>query len=329
MRDDGQVVVLVGVSAAEPLRPFHVLDLGDDADLGQLRGDHFTALACVGHGWQFQAQLKRCLDAGFCQQRLGLLDIERVDTRGVHIAKSTRYVMAANGHAVAVGCAFNDGLAVNRGSDGAAHAHIVKRLLLVVDRQNGLGTRAADHHLELGVGLELHHAARRDAWEGIDVTGQQGSHLRCRVADEAESHLLDLDASRIAVAVPLAQCDRRTFVPCRQLVRAGANRLGCIVLDALGLDDDGRGLTHQEQEVRVQSGVQDNHGVVVNCCHARHAGEGAFVLVGALLGSGTLKRKFDGLGVEGFAVLELDALAQFEGVGLEVGRDFPAFCQQG
>jgi hypothetical protein len=40
------------------------------------------------------------------------------------------------------------------------------------------------------------------------------------------------------------------------------------------------------------------------------------------------KRELDRVGIEGLAVLEFDALAQLEGVGLEVGRDFPALGQQ-
>jgi hypothetical protein len=73
VRDDGQVVVLVAVGAAEPLGPFHVLHLGDDADLGQLRGDHLAALARVGGRGQRPGELQRRLDAGLGQQLLGLV----------------------------------------------------------------------------------------------------------------------------------------------------------------------------------------------------------------------------------------------------------------
>jgi hypothetical protein len=58
----------------------------------------------------------------------------------------------------------------------------------VVDGQDGLGARAADHHLKARVGLELRHAARRDAGEGVHVAGQQaatcaaGSEMKRKVA---------------------------------------------------------------------------------------------------------------------------------------------------
>ena len=55
VRDDREVVGLVGVGAAEPLRPFDVFDLRDDADLGELRGDYFATLARIGRGRQLQA----------------------------------------------------------------------------------------------------------------------------------------------------------------------------------------------------------------------------------------------------------------------------------
>ena len=59
-----------------------------------------------------------------------------------------------------------------------------------------------------------------------------------------------------------------------------------------------------------------------------HALEQALVLVGAGRRRCALIGEFHRLGVERFAVLELDALAQLERIGLQVGRDFPAFGEQ-
>jgi hypothetical protein len=81
--------------------------------------------------------------------------------------------------------------------DRAAHAHVVEGLLLVVDGQDGLGARAGHHHLELRVALELGHAARRDAREGVDVAGQQRGNLRGRVGDEAEGGAIELDGAAL------------------------------------------------------------------------------------------------------------------------------------
>jgi hypothetical protein len=56
----------------------------------------------VRRGRQGHGQLQRGLDAGFGQQLLGLFHVERIDARGVHIAKGAGHVVAADGHAVAV-----------------------------------------------------------------------------------------------------------------------------------------------------------------------------------------------------------------------------------
>jgi hypothetical protein len=162
----------------------------------------------------------------------------------------------------------------------------------------------------------------------VQVARQQGGHLGGRIRDEAERGLVHLDGGRVAVLGPLGQRHRGALVPALELVGAGAHRFGGVGVGALGLDQDGRGLPHQEQEVRVELLVDHDHGVLVHDADALHRGERALVLVGALFAGGALKRELDRVGIEGLAVLELDALAQLEGVGLEVGRDFPALGQQ-
>ena len=328
MGDDGQVVVAVLVHAGKPLRPFHVLDLGDDADLGQLGGNDFAALARIGHGRQDQAQLQRCGDAGFLQQGLGLVRVVRVDAGGVDIAKGARHVMATDWHAQTFVGAVDHCLAVHGSGNRTAHAHIVQRFLLVVDRQNRLGARAVQLHLELRVVLELGIALGVDAREGVDVAGQQCGDLRRRIADELEGDLAELDRARIAVAVPLQQRQRCAVAPVFQLVWTGADRFGFVVVGRLGLNHDRRGLSQQEQEVGVHFLVEDHDGVLVGH-HGRHVGEGALVLVRAALAGGTVERVLHRGGVERLTVLELDAMAQVEGVGAQVGRDFPAFGQHG
>ena len=68
--------------------------------------------------------------------------------------------------------------------------------------------------------------------------------------------------------------------------------------------------------------------MLVYCSDAVHAGEGALVLVDALVRAGALKGKLHRRCVEGLAVVELDATPQLEGVGLEVRRNLPALGQQ-
>lgn len=59
----------------QPLRPFDVLDFGDDADLGKLGRDDLAALPRIGRRRQLQRQLDRRGDSGLGQQLLGLLGI--------------------------------------------------------------------------------------------------------------------------------------------------------------------------------------------------------------------------------------------------------------
>ena len=328
MADDGQVVVLVLVGAREPLRPLHVLHLGHDADLGQFRHDHLAALARVGRRRQRERELQRRGDAGFFQQCLGFFGVVGVDAGGVHVTGGARHVVAADRHAVTTGRAFDHRLAVDGGADGAAHAHVVQRLVAVVDGQHRLGARAGHDDLVTRVVLEARHAAVGDARKRVHVTRQQGCHLGRRVANEAEGGALDPDGAGIAEARPGLERHRRALAPLVELVRPRAHRRGVVAVGALGLDDHRRGLAHVEQEVRVRLLVDDHHRVVVEGAHAFHGGEGALVLVGALLAGGALEAELHRLRVERLAILEGDTLAQVEGDGAQVGRELPALCQQ-
>ena len=130
------------------MRPFQILDLGDDADLGELRRQHLAALPRIRRRRKLQADLQRRRHAGLGEQLFRLLDIERIDVCGVDVTERARRVEAADRHAEAVDRAFDHRFAVDRGEDRAPNPHIVKRLLLVVDGDDGLGPRAADQHDE-------------------------------------------------------------------------------------------------------------------------------------------------------------------------------------
>ena len=327
MRNDGQVVVLVGVGARQPLCPFHILQLELDADLGQLGCNQLAALARIGRGRQRHGQRQRGLDASFSHQSLGFFQVKGVDTCGVHIAKGRGHIVAADGHAIAIGSTGNHGLAIDGGGNGTAHADVAERLSRIVDGQNGLGARVAHHHLKAGIGFELRHAARRDAREGIDIAGQQGCNLCCGIGDEAEHGALDANALCRAIAGPGGQRDRCALGPGRQLVGAGAHGLAGVGGGALGFDNDGGCLTHHEQKVGIDLLVGQHHRMLVGDLGAQ-IGKGALVLVGAFVGCRAVERELDGGSVEGLAVLELHILAQAKGIGLEIGRDFPAFGQQ-
>ena len=328
VRDQRQVVVLRAVGAAEPLCPFHVLQLHGDADFGQLGGDDLAALACVGRGRQRHGEVQRGFDAGLGDQLFRLVQVVGVDAGGVHVAEGARHVVAADGHAQAVGRCLDDGLAVDGGGDGAAHAHVLQRLARVVHGQDGLGARAADDDLEARVGLELLDAARRHAREGVHVARQQRGDLRRRVGNETEGGTANARAARVAVAVPACQRERGALGPVVEPVGAGAHGLGGVGGGALGLDDDGSGLAEQEQQIGLDVLVDEHHGVFIDHLHAQ-VGEGALVFVGALVAAGALEGELHGSSVARRTVVEGHAAAQPEGVGLEVGRDLPALGQQG
>src|SRR4030095_15921647 len=63
----------------------------------------------------------------------------------------------------------------------ATHAHVVERLLLVVDREDGLGARAAQDHLELRVVPELRDDARGRAPPSSAPACAAGSAMKRKV----------------------------------------------------------------------------------------------------------------------------------------------------
>src|SRR3569833_2333553 len=140
MRNDGEVENERAVEdLRQPRRPFQILDPGCDADLGELRGEYLAALPRVSRRRQLEAEFEWRGDTGFRQQLLGLLRIVGVDVGGVDIAERAGDVEAADRGAETVGAAFDHGLAIDRGENGAADADVVERLLPVVDGDDGLG----------------------------------------------------------------------------------------------------------------------------------------------------------------------------------------------
>ena len=99
--------------------------LGDDAHLGQHRGDHLAALTRVRRGRQLQAEFERRRDAGFLEQRAGFVGVVGVDSGQVDIAWRAGHVEAADRFAKAFGHTVDDLLAVDGASDRSAHPHVV------------------------------------------------------------------------------------------------------------------------------------------------------------------------------------------------------------
>ena len=223
--------------------------------LASSRGDDLAALSRVGRRRQRQRHVERRRDAGFLEQRLGLLRVVRIDAGEVDVAGVARHHVAADRRAEAFLRAVDDRLAVDRGGERAAHAHVVEGLLLVVDRHDRLAFGAADDDREARIVLELLQALERAvARHAVDVAGEQRRDLRGRVVDEAEGHLLHLHLGGVAVLVVLHQRDRRALGPGVELERAGADRLRRLRRRALRVEDHGRVLAHAEEEVAVGVG---------------------------------------------------------------------------
>ncbi len=197
MADDGQVVVLVLVDARQPLRPFDLLDLGVDADVGELGRDDLSALTGIGRRRQDEAELERRRHARLLEQRLRLRRVMRVEAGEVDIAGIVRGQMAADRRAEAVHRPVDDRLAVDRIGDRLPHPDIVERLLLVVDRKDRLALGAADQHLETRIALELAKApVRSKVGHDVDVAGKHRRDFRRRIGDEAEGRMLERDLRR-------------------------------------------------------------------------------------------------------------------------------------
>ena len=85
VRDDGEVVVLVGEDLLQPVGPFDRDDLQLDADLAQLRGDDLAAIAGIGDRRQLQRRLEAIGKAGLLEQFLRLGEVEGIGAGQVDI----------------------------------------------------------------------------------------------------------------------------------------------------------------------------------------------------------------------------------------------------
>src|ERR1700729_1515747 len=108
----------------------------------------------------------------------------RIFARQIDIAGIGRGQMAADRRAEAVLRAIDNRLAVDGIGYGAANAHIVERLLPVVDGEDRLALRAADQHFETRVALKLRDGVEiAKARKRVEIAPQQSCDLRGRVID--------------------------------------------------------------------------------------------------------------------------------------------------
>ncbi|MGY4343901.1 hypothetical protein ACVWXM_000365 [Bradyrhizobium sp. GM7.3] len=138
-----------------------------------------------------------------------------------------------------------------------------------------------------------------------------------------------LDRGGVAIVSPFGQGHRGALGPGAQLIGPGPDRLRDIGGSALRLDDRAARLPQQERQVRLGIFQADHDRVGVGRIDLLEALEQALVLVGAGGDRVALERELHGCGVKRLAVVELDALAQLERIGLQIGRCSPALRQQG
>ena len=256
------------------------------------------------------------IDAGFLEEGLGLLGIvlealdlgEVVDVDGrkrpAHLARAPpEHVLDELVH-------------VDRLRDGLAHLQVLHRPLLEVDEGQVVDARGdGGPHGRLAAGIDEVHRVRRHVLHDVDLAGEKRGEARRELGDEAEGDLLDLG---LALPVVVVARDDQLLVayPLRELEGPRARGLGGQSLDALleGLGrhrheilqgdavDEPRPWLVGDEAYRV--GIDDLD--FLHQCPARQVVR----LVGGVLD--VVHGRLDALGIEGLAVVELDALAQGE-----------------
>ncbi len=347
---EGLHLVVALVVAVELRRPFQHLDLGIDADrLHHCLGDDGGVEA--GHAGALVGEDRDLLAlvAGLLQQLPGLgrvvgeallLDLAiifrgHVDRRVVGLAEAVRDIGDELGK-------------VDRGGDGLAQGLVLHQRVARLDDQAVPDRVRRDGERDIGGVLEVGHVRFRHQRHVERAREQAGLHRR-RVGDDHEARFLHQRALRADIAVaPVAlgrdvavegeELDRLAALPFAEHEGAGADRL---VPASVGLDrilvEHGRaaaigpGERVEEEPVRLvdlhdeavgvgRRGRYDLEAVApVEIRKAAPVGLRVHVAVPA--------PQHVGRG-HGGPVVELDALAQMESVGLAVRRDLQLFGEQ-
>ena len=173
------------------------------------------------------------------------------------------------------------------------------------------------------------------AQQQVDTTGLELEEGRGILLDFTQGQVLDLggplvlrEAAGPTVVVIAHQLGLLAHSEADQLERAAAHRCRHAELVAQRLVGLRRGDAHEagghvEQQTGVRALHLKAHGVVVDHDDLVDRLDHEGVLGALVLGY----PPFDHLGVEGLAVMELDATAQFEGPAHAVRRGLPAFSQ--
>ena len=153
--------------------------------------------------------------------------------------------------------------------------------------------------------------------------------MRRGIADKADGHLGKLDRGGVAIIRPFVQGDRRSLGPGAERIGSGADRLRRIGRRTLRLNDRAARLPQQEWQVRFGIFEHDHDGLRIGRGDLLKRLVQALVLVGAGRRGVAIKGELYRRGIERLAVMEFDALAELECIGLQVGRRLPTLGEQG
>jgi hypothetical protein len=208
------------------------------------------------------------------------------------------------------------------------HLQVVERFLGVVGRQDDLAFGRADDDGEARILLQTVDQLRRlEAWERIDIAGQQRVHLRRRILHDLEDHRVELDRAGIAIGRRLHQRDRIALLALLEHERAGADRLLVVGRRRLGMHDAGiaqRQAVEQEGVGRLQRHL---HRRGIGDLDLVDVGEQRLGRIGRIGCNDSVEAELHDRGIECLAIVVLHALPQLEDILLAVLGDVPAFGQ--
>ena len=323
MGDDAEVEIMAHENLVDPLRPFEVLDAHTDAGFGELGRDDLATAPRIGRRWQFERERKAVGQASLGQQGARARRVVGVLTREVDIGRVLRREMTADGLAVTVHRAVDDGPTVERMRNRTPHREPVERRLAVVDGQNHFAFGEARLHRKARIGLELRDVlGRRKVREDIDIAGHQSCVGGRWIADEFEHHLFE---PRTRPPIPVVTFEHHPIAapPLRKPERAGADgraRIGCG-----GCRSEHCESGHREALQQAARAMHQHHAhrERIDDFDRAHRAEQRLLRIGRIGRAGAIEREFDGLRIEGRAVMKAHAGAQREGIGQAIGGDAP------
>ena len=224
----------------------------------------------------------------------------------------------------------DEGLAIDRMHQRAAHAHVVERFPGVVHAGDDLAFRVAGDCGEARILLEIREKLRRaDVRKGIDVAGAQRRHLRLRIVDEAEGDAVELHLARLPVIRIAHELDPVAAVPALELERPGADGIGLVGVGRLRRDDHRIAPAEEVEEVAGRLLQLDHRGRGIGRLDRRDRRENLLLRIGRGRRAGPVEGEFYVGGIEGGAVVEFRARLEMERVRQAVRRNLPDFASSG